>query len=531
MGLRVSSYKNATLDEHYDALIVGSGLGGLTTALLLARSGKKVLVLERHWVLGGFTHVFKRKGFEWDVGVHYVGEVHRPHSVLRRLFDDLTQGDLKWAEMGEVYDRIMFGETEYPFRAGVENFKSDLKERFPAEKEAIDRYVDKVFDAVKSSRNFFVEKGLGDVASLLGGGFLRRKYMGHARRTTYDVLRELTSDEKLIGVLTGQYGDYGLPPRQSSFAMHASLVKHYFAGGAYPVGGSARIAETMVPRVREHGGEAVINAEVEEIVVENGRARGVKMADGREIRADLVISNAGVLNTFGKLLGDEGKAKIGATDKLSKLRPSLAHASLYIGLEGTAKSLDLPKSNYWIYPDDYDHDRTMARFEADPSAPLPVVYISFPSAKDPEFEEHHPGKSTIEIVTLMPYDRVKQWADKPWKNRGEDYQALKDGYADRMLEHLYRVQPQTKGAIVYQELSTPLSTQHFTAYQSGEIYGLSHDPDRFEQRFLKPKTPIGGLFLTGQDICTCGIGGALVSGFLTASAITGENLLMNVMRG
>ncbi len=529
--MRVASYKNTTLDDRYDVIIVGSGLGGLTTALLLARTGKRVLVLERHWVLGGFTHVFKRKEWEWDVGVHYVGEVHRERSVLRRLFDHLTEGELQWEDMGEVYDRIWFGDTEYALRSGVKNFKADLSERFPAETDAIARYLDLVFAVSKASRSFYAEKALGDVTAFLGGRLLRRKYMSFARRTTYDVLRELTSDEKLIGVLTGQYGDYGLPPRQSSFAMHATLVKHYFSGGAYPVGGSARIAETFTPRIEALGGTLVTRAAVEEILVEHGKAVGVRMEDGKEVRADMVISNAGVLNTFGRLLGDVGKARVGATDKLAKLRPSLAHASLYIGLDGSRESLNLPRANHWVYPDDYDHDRTIARFEADEDAPLPVAYISFPSAKDPSHAARHPDKSTIEIVTLMPWSRVAKWADTPWKKRGEGYDALKERWSQRLLAQLYRREPHLQGKIAFHELSTPLSTQHFTAYQHGEIYGLSHDPNRFEQRFLRPQTPVDGLYLTGQDVCTCGVGGALVSGFLTASAITRSNILMDVLRG
>ncbi len=531
MSHRVSSYKNAELGEHYDVVVIGSGLGGLTSALLLAEAGKKVLVLERHWVLGGFTHVFKRKGWEWDVGVHYVGEVHQEGSVLRRLFDHLTGGDLRWEDMGEVYDRIWFGDEEFALRRGVKNYKEDMIARFPKEREAIQRYLDLVFEVSKASRNFYVEKALGDVSALLGGRFLRRKYMSFARRTTDDVLRELTDDQRLIGVLTGQYGDYGLPPRQSSFAMHATLVKHYFKGGAYPIGGSAQIADTIAPRIESLGGTLVTRAEASEIVVEDGRARGVKMADGRVIRADLVVSNAGVLNTFGRLLGEEGKARVGATDKLAKLRPSLAHASLYIGLEGSRAELELPRANHWVYPDEYDHDLSIARFEADESAPLPVAYISFPSAKDPSHEERHPDRSTVEIVTLMPWDHVAKWADAPWKKRGEAYEALKERWSQRLLDQLYRREPHLRGKIAYHELSTPLSTQHFTAYQHGEIYGLSHDPNRFEQRFLRPQTPVGGLYLTGQDVCTCGVGGALVSGFLTASAITKQNMLMSVLRG
>lgn len=534
MTRRIGSYKHADLQDHYDTIIVGSGLGGLTTALLLAERGHKVLVLERHWVLGGFTHVFKRKGYEWDVGVHYVGEVHRTNSMLRQLFDYLTGAELQWASMGEVYDNIRFGDELFPFRAGTEAFREGLKEQFEtrAAAKAIDTYVDTVRDAVVASRNFFVEKALGPVASFVAGGFLRRKYLNFARQTTWDVLRSMTDDPKLIGVLTGQYGDYGLPPRQSSFAMHATLVKHYFAGGSYPVGGSAEIADTMVPRIEAHGGELYTNAEVSELLFEGGKTVGVKMADGREIRANAVVSNAGVLNTFNRLLPASERKKVEFGGELANLKPSVAHASLYIGLDQTAEELDLPRANDWIYPaGGYDHDANIEAFMKDPDAPLPVAYVSFPSAKDPTFSKRHPGKATIEVVTLMPYEQVAKWSSSPWKKRGDDYDAFKEKVAQRLLAQLFHVHPQTKKAVDYYELSTPLSTAHFTAYQHGEIYGVTHDPKRFEQRFLKPKTPVAGLYLTGQDICTCGVGGALVSGFLTASTLTKENLVQKVLKG
>ncbi len=526
------SYKQVSLDAHYDAIVIGSGLGGMTSALLLAKRGQRVLLLERHYVLGGFTHVFRRKDYEWDVGVHYVGEVHRPQSVLRQLFDHVTDGELEWEPMGEVYDRIIFGDEEYPLRSGVKEFKAGLREKFTtaAHAKAIDDYVDLVFEAVKTSRNYFIEKALGKVGSWAAGGLMRRKYLAHTRKTTWEVLRSLTDDPKLIGVLCGQYGDYGLPPKQSAFGMHASVVKHYFAGGCYPVGGSARIAETMIPRLEEAGGVAVTNAPVEELVMEGGKVVGVRMADDREIRAPLVVSNAGVLNTFGRLVPEDSRGQLGLGDAMDTLSPSASHISLYIGLNRTAADLKLPRANYWIYPDDYDHDAVVQRFVEDDDAPLPVVYISFPSAKDPDFERRHPGRSTIEIVTLAPWERFTQWADQPWRRRDEDYQAYKDRLADRLLEQLFRFEPQVRDAIEHTELSTPLSTRHFTAYQQGEIYGLSHDPERFDQRFLRPRTPLKNLYLTGQDICTCGVGGALLSGFLTVSAITGENLVMKTLR-
>ncbi|HWB62528.1 MAG TPA: NAD(P)-binding protein, partial [Chitinophagales bacterium] len=130
------SYKQEKITGHYDAIVIGSGLGGMSSAAFLAKEGKKVLVLERHYTPGGFTHVFKRPGYEWDVGVHYVGEVHRPKSDLTRMFNYVTEGQLKWAEMDPVYDKMFFGDEEYDFPAGREAFKEKMKSYFPGEKEA-----------------------------------------------------------------------------------------------------------------------------------------------------------------------------------------------------------------------------------------------------------------------------------------------------------------------------------------------------------------------------------------------------------
>jgi all-trans-retinol 13,14-reductase len=525
------SYKQTEVDERWDAIVIGSGLGGLTTAALLSNMGKRVLVLERHYVIGGFTHTFKRKGWEWDVGVHYVGEVHRERSVLGQLFQHITGGALEWATMGEVYDRMIFGETEYPFRTGVTEFKDALRERFPdaADGRAIDEYVDAVFAASKAARNFYAEKALGGIAGFIAAPFMRRAYLAHTRKTTYEVMRGITHNTKLIGVLTGQYGDYGLPPKQSSFAMHASVAKHYFFGGNYPIGGSARFAETIAPKIVAGGGMLLTNAAVEEVVIESGAAVGVKLEDGRVLRAPLIISNTGAHNTYARMLPAPERARVGFESQVAKIPASAAHLSLYIGLDKSARELELPKANYWIYPDEYDHDLNLERHLADESAPLPVAYISFPGAKDPDFERRHPGKSTIEIITIAPWERFAKWQDKPWHKRGADYDDYKAKLSERLLENLYRVEPQTRASIAYHELSTPLSTKHFTAYARGEIYGLTHDPERFEAKFLRPRTPIDNLFLTGQDIVTCGIGAALFSGYLTVSAITGRNVVMDAL--
>lgn len=525
----IQSYKKKyQLAEKYDAILIGSGIGSLTTAAILAKEGQRVLILERHYTAGGFTHVFKRKGYEWDVGIHYIGEVQRLNSPVKRLFDYISDGELKWADMGEVYDRIIIGEKAYDFVKGVDNFKNKLVSYFPDEEQAITKYIDLVFEANKAMGKFYIQKALPDIMGALAGGFLRRGYLKHSEKTTHEVLSSLTDNQELIKVLAGQYGDYGLPPKQSSFAMHASVVKHYFSGGNFPVGGSSRIVETIEPVIEASGGTILISAEVSEIIIKDNNAIGVKMKDDKCLYADKIISGAGVFNTFQRFLPRSLKNEYKFDEHLKNLSPSVSHACLYIGLDQSPEELNLPKTNLWIYPENGDHDSCIDRYLKNTEEEFPVVYISFPSAKDPDWPNRYPGRSTIDIITLVPYELFSPWESSKWMHRADEYDQLKEKIAQRLLDHLYKQMPQVKGHIDHYELSSPLTTKHFINYQHGEIYGVDHTPKRFRQKFLKPKTAIKGLYLTGQDIVTAGVSAALFSGLLTASAITGSNLMKKI---
>ena len=155
----IQSYKkNYTISDSYDTIIIGSGMGSLTTATLLAKQGQKVLILERHYTAGGFTHIFKRKGYEWDVGIHYVGGMEKENSILKNIFDYITEEQLKWADMGEVYDRIVIGDKTYDFVKGVGNWTDKMLSYFPNDEKAIRTYIDLVFKVSKTGRNFFLEK-------------------------------------------------------------------------------------------------------------------------------------------------------------------------------------------------------------------------------------------------------------------------------------------------------------------------------------------------------------------------------------
>jgi all-trans-retinol 13,14-reductase len=513
-------YSPARAAAGFEVIVIGSGLGGLTAAALLAKAGRRVLVLERHYTAGGFTHSFKRRGYEWDVGVHYIGDVHKPWSPLRMVFDTITDGQLKWAKMDSVYDQIVFRDKTYDFVAGARNFREELLRSFPKAGPQIDAYLAHIRRASQSVAGHFGQRLLPQLLQRPAGALLNRVGGHYFQRSTHEVLSDCVSDPKLAGVLAGQWGDYGLTPRHSSFAMHGVVAQHYLDGGNFPVGGASQIAATIIPLIEAAGGAVLVDAEVSEILVRQGKVAGVRMANGDEITAPQVISAVGVHNTFGRLLADDLGTREKFAAPLQKLPRSVAHLGLYIGLKGSPQELGLKQANQWVYRD-YDHDAAVERFLKRPNTDFPLMYLSFPAAKDPMWASHYPGKSTIDVITLAPWEWFEPWQGLPWARRGRQYAEYKEQLAQKLLETVYRQVPAARGKVDYHELSTPLSTAHFNNYGQGEVYGLDHTPERFAQTWLKPSTPIKGLHLTGQDILFCGVASAMMSGVLTASTLLG----------
>ncbi len=519
----------AKVKDRYDAIVIGSGLGGLTAAAILAKAGQNIAVFERHYTAGGFTHTFMRKGYEWDVGVHYVGDVHRPHSAMHRIFSYVTGGNLKWEPMPDVYDRIKVGNEVFDYVKGEEPFLKQMIAYFPSEEPAIRSYIKLIKQVSRSASKFFALQTLPAWLAKILYSKLSREFLSYAKLTTGEVLDGLTANSKLKAVLAGQWGDYGLPPEKSSFAMHALVAKYYLNGANYPIGGASRIAQTIAEELAKYDADLITNAGVDQILCEGTRAVGVKLHNGKIVYADKIISAAGVKNTFLRLLPQELPAVKSYGLKLASIPASMAHVCLYIGLKENLSELGVPASNLWIYKNE-NYDDILTDLSHGYKGEFPLVYISFPSSKDPVWAEKFAGRSTIEIVAPSPYHWFERWKGLPWQKRGGDYDALKADITEKLLETLYHQFPVLKGKIHYSELSTPLSTAHFCNYQQGEIYGLDHSPERFKQAWLRSDTSIKNLFITGQDIVSCGVGGALHAGALTAMRILGLRRGKRILR-
>jgi phytoene dehydrogenase-like protein len=312
-------------------------------------------VLERHYAMGGFTHTFHRPGYEWDVGLHYIGQVQDETSSVRRAFDHVTEGKVRWNAMPEVYDRMIVDGQTFDLTRGLEQYREGMKRYFPSEGRAIDKYIAAVQSSNRAAELYYAEKAVPVLLSRIAGELMRAPFLRWAKRTTGEVLSDLTSNRELIGVLTGQWGDYGLPPAQSSFGIHATIAGHYFDGGSYPVGGAATIAAAIAPVIERSGGRVITSAEVANILIDGEEAIGVKMADGREFLAPIVISDAGAANAFLRLLSSEMACLSSLRDGLRSIPASVAHLSLYVGINASDADLGLNGTNLWIYPS-FNHD-------------------------------------------------------------------------------------------------------------------------------------------------------------------------------
>ena len=499
--------------DGFDAIVIGSGIGGLACACALTRSGLQVLVLERHSTAGGLTQTFSRKGFTWAVGLHYLGNMGEGDSA-RKVLDWLSGGAIRFVPSGPVYDTVHLpGGFEFQFARPRAALVAELKERFPTSIGEIDGFFAALEEAVRAGRSIFEQRAM---PALLGktSRFLHRsgidKWWG---RTTESVLREMISDPRLRAVLATQRGDYGPDPRESSFGMHATVMRHYMQGAYFPVGGADAFAAALVPVIEQGGGEVRTRAPVTDILVEDNTVVGVRLKNGKQEHCPLVFSDAGARNTVTQLVPTHVRESEWARE-IGTFRSSACHIGMYLGFEGDIRSRGATSSNHWFY-ESLDIADGLWR---DPVHQLsaPALYVTFPSLKVPA---DTPGrKHTAELVTFTDWNVFSRWDESQLGHRPAEYLELKATISSRLMSQFARHFPALAPLVVHSELSTPLSSVAFTAAEHGGVYGLEASPRRFLSTALRARTPVTGLYLTGQDVGSAGITGAMMGGMLAAVA-------------
>ena len=506
---------NKVTENTFDVIVAGSGMGGMTTATALSRMGRRVLLLEQAQSIGGLTHSFSREGFSWDVGLHYCGTFGHDQPS-GRILDWLSGGAIEFRSVGTVYDILHFpDEFQLPVGRPAEAYKMELKDRFPGHAAEIDAYFEAIVSAEEAVRMVGAERAMPEPFRSAHQWWNKKKIQRWCGRTTGEVIADMITDPKLAAVLSAQWGDYGGKPKEASFGIHATIIGHYLEGAGYPVGGASAIAKGLVPVIEAAGGVALAGTPVSEIIIEDGKAVGVRTASGEEYRAPVVSSAIGAGETVKRLLPDEIRAQDWAQEIVA-FKPSICHFQVFLGFEGDIAKCGASRSNHWLY-ESWNTDDGI--WPVVGNAPIPMMFVSFASLKDPTHDPGPRDKHTGELLVWAEWSSVAEFAEGAAEARPSEWREFKQDVEAKLME-FFRVKfPALAPLVVYQELGTPLATASFTGHEKGGFYGVETTPRRMLSDSLKARTPVPGLFLTGQDVMTPGIAGALWGGMFGAAAI------------
>jgi phytoene dehydrogenase-like protein len=462
----------------YDAIIIGSGSGGLSAAVAIANTGRRVAVFEQHYLPGGYSQSFMIKGYRFSPGIHYIGQLG-PGQRLRQIYEGLgVADDLEFFELDpDGYDRTIIGGERFDIPKGANNFVSRLKQRFPSEARGIDGY----FSAVKR-----IAKELSEApspSSIKNAVLLPLRMPTTLRYGMMPLGRFLdrfTSDPLLRAILSIQAGDHGMAPSRAPTALHAGLQSYYFDGAWYPRGGGHAIPDALIRRLRRQEGEIHLRTDVARIIIRDRRAVGVQLADGSQVSAGLVVSNADPGMTWGRLVAPE-HIPWRLRRRERHLRYSISTLSLFMAVDMDLRAAGMDSGNIWYNATtDIDASYEFAQ-KADFSDidEIPGLFFNVTTLKDPTMR--HDGIHTVEALSLASPDAFARWRDTNPAERPEDYEAMKAYLSDKILDAVERIVPGLRSFFKHSELRLPT----FTIYTRLAV-ACTEPRTRFETSDLSP---------------------------------------------
>jgi all-trans-retinol 13,14-reductase len=545
------SFQRKYVPPDLDYIIVGSGIGGLWLGACLAKFNKTALVLEQHYTAGGLQHTFQvttspssstsngssttssSRTYEFIPGLHYIANLE----LCGPLYDMVATapprkirysraGNSVAADAGRLcsHDLQVGDLPPMQVREGLENVRDELLRVFPQEQGAIDEFLRIMERAKWQAGQFATFKIFPRWLQWLLSQFICSNYMHYASLTTEQVLERITTDGRLKTVLSAFGGDLGESLSDGSFVMQAAVLGHVLEGCYYPEGGPIHFVRGLVPTIRNNGGDVLVNAKVEEIVLENGRAVGVKLAkSGYVVRSKHgVVSDAGIRTTLRKLLPREivdGPLRR-LNESVEASSGGISHVFTFVGLNAPTDELKLRSSSFYYIPwNDTNRDMDATAIQEfyrntllDPNVLDVSAGMVFCTAKDPVYSEATmPGLSTAIIFSEARAEHFEQflvYESKDKKHlRKAEYQAAKDLIEAKMLRSLLTNFPHLEPYIDVVEVATPLTLLDFT--MRTETLGLRHTPQRMTDMEIRPDCAVPGLYFTGQDIAFAGWAGAL----------------------
>ena len=505
-------------ESHFDTIIIGSGVGGLSAAIFLSRAGQKVLVLEQHDVPGGWCHSFYLNGHRFTPGVHYVGLLEKGQSTAK-LYEALgIANDLTFFRMNpSAYEHVYIGDERFNFPGNFDDLVSSLVERFPKEEKNIKKYLNLVRNVSAELQLLPYVEGFWQHLTIP----YRTKHMGkYALFSLKRVIDWHIKDPLLKKILNIQFGDHGLAPAKASFPLHCAVMDHYFNGGFYPCGGGAAIVKAMTTAIKKNGGEVKTQQEVKRILLEGNKKKmaiGVELESGERIFAKRIISNVDPNITYQKLIGEENLSNR-LRKKLGKTTYSCTSLMLFLTVDMDLRASGIDSGNIWLMPnEDMDtvYERMMQPDITNEDA-IEGMFISCTTLKDPSsFDgKHH----SIEAITYLDYKVFEKFKDEK-EPRSKEYLQFKELLTEKMIKTLEKVLPNVRKHIVHKELGTPITNEYYINTTNGSVYGTEKKLTQIGPFAYKAKSEIKNLYLCGASIVSHGVAGAGYSGLQTAGEI------------
>lgn len=501
--------------EKFDSIVIGSGAGGLSAALCLARSGQKVLVLEQHYVPGGWCHTFTLNGQRFSPGVHYIGLLDEGQST-NELYKGLgVANDLTFFRMNpKGYDHCMIANQKFDLPAGIENLQSKLISEFPKEEKNIKEYLSLI---QKVNFELQLMPKLEGFWQKITVPFRTKNFGKFSLFSLKRVIGWHIKDPLLKAILNSQCGDHGVPPSQACFPVHCSVMYHYFDGGFYPMGGGSSIVKAMTKKIKSYNGEVRVSQNVTKIIVENNQAKGVVLATGETILANTIVSNADPSTTYLRLIGKENISKK-LNKKLSKTKYSVTSLILFLTVELDVTKYGIDSGNIWKFESENidEHFTTLTEGNILEGDKFPALFISCTTLKDPvSFNSIY---HNFEVVTYVSYDSFKEF-NHTEDYHSEAYELFKKKIIEKFLNNMEELIPDVRNHIVQAELGTPKTNEYYVNSTNGNVYGTNKTLNQVGPFSYKNKSEIENLYLCGASTISHGVTGATYSGLEAAAQI------------
>lgn len=497
------------MSKKYDVVVIGSGLGGLVSAIILAKEGKSVCVLEKNRQYGGNLQTFVRDKTIFDTGVHYIGGLEEGQNLYKYFSYIGIMEKLRIKKLDQnAFDLITFDDdnTKYPHAQGYENFVEQLGKYFPEEKENIQEYCKKLQYTCDSFPFYNLRSGNGYQNEILS---INAK----------EYIDSFTQNEKLKAVLAGSNFLYAGIPDKTPFYVHALSVNSYIQSAWRCINGGSQITKQLIRQLKKYGGEVFNYSEVIKFNTIDNVVTTVETKKGNSFQGELFISNIEPKTTL-KMIGIDSFRKT-YYNRIQTLEVLPSAFSIYIVFKPDC--FPYMNHNYYHFK---DSTKVWSAYEYCQDSWPEGYMLSMNVSK-----ENQMWADSLTAITYMNYDEVKQWDHthntvSEIEDRGADYEKFKEEKIEIFIKEIEKKFPDIRKCIQSVFASTPLSYRDYIGGHRGNLYGYVKDSNNPMKTFISPKTKLKNLYLTGQSINMHGILGVTIGAVVTCSEILGKDYLI-----